>query len=199
MISAQLADGKPLPDWAHFDTASGKLTGRVPPSIVAISTASNDNTVQAQPSVDTTGMLAVDFVARNTKGQIAVMTFKIDLAPEAALKVRSAQGHPREIAPPAADPDLGASRVLEDQRHSSLAIPEGNIVWLPERTTWEHAPSSHAPLASNNAHLGLWDDRSAPTGRASLSDQLRTLGWRGAAGERSELLKSLREGAAGWW
>ncbi len=43
-------------------------------------------------------------------------------------------------------------------------------------------------------------DFGAPAGRVGLSEQLRGLGWRGAAGECTRLLNSLRFGASfNWW
>ena len=230
-ITAKLADGSPLPSWIHFDKDTGKLTGRLPQNIVSIALASNDNRAPGEAWAKDGGKLAVDVIGQNERGQVAIMTVKVDLSAEASRSFqRAEQQHStpgarsqNDIDSGSANPldhetrnegdkgpakavgdqtrndgQLGTVKALDPERHSSLDAPNRQGDWLAEPPTTDR-------VASASAHGGLSvaasaGDAGAPAGRVGLSDQLRGLGWRGAAGERTQLLNSLRLGAGfRWW
>ena len=86
---------------------------------------------------------------------------------------------------------------VDPERHSFLFDPNRQGDWLSEE------PSDSNRVASAHGSFSFAStstDFGAPAGRVGLSDQLRGLGWRGAAGERTQLLNSLRFGAGfNWW
>jgi len=216
-----------LPSWIHFDNDTGKLTGRLPQNIVSIALASNDNKVPGEAWAKDSGKLAVDVVGQNAKGQIAIMTVMVDLSAEASRSFQRAEGHgapdtrsQNDAAPDASKPldhqtrnqgaqgsekplgdqtriDGKSGPSLDPQRHSFLFDPNLQGDWLSEEPG---APDRVASAHGSFNFVSTSTDFGAPAGRAGLSDQLRGLGWRGAAGERTQLLNSLRLGAGfGWW
>ena len=229
VITAKLADGSPLPSWIHFDKDTGKLTGRLPQNIVSIALASNDNGSPGEAWAKDSGKLAVDVVGQNAKGQVAIMTVMVDLSAEASRSFQRAEGHSapdthsqNDVNPGAPKPlghetrngdgEPGAAKSLGDQtkndgragtsvdpeKHSFLFDPNRQGDWLSE------GPADSNRLASAHGSFSFAStstDFGAPAaGRVGLSDQLRGLGWRGAAGERTQLLNSLRLGAGfRWW
>jgi Putative Ig domain len=56
-LSVQLADGRPLPAWLHFDSVTGKITGSIPPGY--------------------TQELAIKVIARDPQGHQAFSVFKL--------------------------------------------------------------------------------------------------------------------------
>ena len=92
------------------------------------------------------------------------------------------------------DGHVGTS--VDPERHSFLFDPNRQGDWLSEPSDSNRVASAHGSFSFASTSTEL----AAPAGRAGLSDQLRGLGWRGAAGERTQLLNSLRFGAGfNWW
>jgi len=176
-VVARQANGDPLPDWLKFDPTTGTFAGLPPDNAVASiepDQASDSNIVTgALPPDPTLGAtppataakpqtITIQVLARDSKGNVAMTTFTIDLRPRTAGK----QGW--NIAP------------LGHERHAELT---------PELAAIEAAVRDVTRPAELFAH-GTVD--ASPTGRAGLSEQLAGIGWRSMAAQRNALLASLQ-------
>ena len=93
ILSVTLADGSPLPSWLVFDATTGKFAGLLPDGMLAsldleqgsvdvVTGALPPNSSVNGPSASGTNpeRLEVRVVARDSQGNIAIMTFTIVLA-----------------------------------------------------------------------------------------------------------------------
>ncbi len=159
-VTGQLADGRPLPSWLRFDVATGKFTGQVPAD-VSTGPASSDT-------------LAIEIIARDSKGNISIIEFTINLKPD---------GKHAWISPL----DGSIAPWAMEARHNLALIPGHDY----HRATADQAAEFARPHASRGgAADGL-------AGRAGLSAQLAGLGWRGMHAERMALLESVQGAASG--
>jgi len=172
-ITATLPDGKPLPSWLSFNTETGKFAGQVPDDIMTASIPGGAGGGQA----DALTKITIQVTAMDSKGDISLVTFTIDLAAPAQP---GKGGHLDPWGPG------------EFKRHA--LAPYGDLVLPVDAAAWQHA-LRHGGLGPDGSH-DLRTDH-GPAGRVGLSDQLKTIGWRGLHADRMALLASLRQGAAG--
>jgi hypothetical protein len=79
-VTAQLADGQPLPSWLKFDPAKGTFTGQVPDEIVTGSLPGQGGAPDdGSPQVVQPTTMTIKVVVRDSKGQQSVMTFTVTL------------------------------------------------------------------------------------------------------------------------
>ena len=174
-VVATLADGKPLPSWLAFNPNAGKfagivpdiLTGSIPPGSAVTGSPSGGGNLQAPPE-----QITIELVARDSKGNISILDFTIDLTGNTKhahhgwnLPTRD----PWTAAPQRQQAALGA--------HHDIVLPPA----LDGAADHAHSGRGHA---ADRAHV--------PAGRAGLSSQLASLGWRGIDAGRTALLDSLR-------
>jgi hypothetical protein len=194
ILSVTLADGSPLPNWLTFDAATGKFAGVLPDGVVASLEPEQGNadvvTGALPPNSAVNGTstpgshserLEVRVVARDSHGNLAIMTFTIVLRPaQQGFNLRSHEGGPVDTA------RSGDVIVLRPDR----------IAWALDRDSWSRAADARSAAA-----LVAVVDQGMPAalaGRASLAQQLERSGWRSLSSDRSALLSSLREGAGAW-
>jgi hypothetical protein len=193
ILSVTLADGSPLPSWLVFDATTGKLAGLLPDGMVAsldLEQGSVDVVTGALPpnsSVNGSSAsgtnperLEVRVVARDSHGNIAIMTFTIVLRPAQQGFMPS---HDRGPVDTARSGDV-------------IVLPPERIAWALDRDAWSRAAESRSAAA-----LMAAVDQGEPAalaGRASLAQQIERSGWRSLSSDRSALLSSLREGAGVW-
>jgi hypothetical protein len=180
------ANGDPLPSWLTFDALTGQFAG-LPPNGQLASIPDHDivtGAIPADPTAVTpagpraqTNAITVMVVARDSRGNVAVTTFTIDLrAPGRQgwnLPLNGDWGrepklleNPRDLAALGIGPDL-----------SRLAA------WSEQRSISADGPS---------ADTGGNGQRDRVTfGRAGFSEKLQSVGWRAAQAERMALLNSL--------
>jgi hypothetical protein len=195
-ISATLADGKPLPGWLQFDNHTGHFAGLVPDDIIVTGSIGpdggeigrlNDTTRPVTPQTVT-----IEVVARDSKGNLAVIDFTIDLPTKTLHK---AERHGWNVLPGDKVLDRWATNRGRDTV-IDLAIGADRDIAAQhamDRVQW-HSVSA---VDIDRDHDNQVDDR-APAGRAGLSDQIKSHGWHAAVAERTALLESLRQGVAGW-
>jgi len=75
-VTATLADGQPLPGWLHFDNDTGQFAGLVPDDL----TGSIDHDGGFDNGQGGPELMTVEVVARDSKGNLAVTDFTIDLS-----------------------------------------------------------------------------------------------------------------------
>jgi hypothetical protein len=177
-VTAQLSDGRPLPSWLHFDSQTGKFAGLAPNEDIMTGSIPPDGGVSGkpgngQPGIDTSGKLTVELIVRDSKGNMSILTFGIDLS----------------NTPP---PNKGGWNLEFDRPVDpwGLGAPRGLAMPVP----WGHAAphqGGHMLDAGKAIHA-------MPSGRAGLSEQLDGTGWRRMNADRLALLESLRQGAAAW-
>jgi hypothetical protein len=199
-ITASLPDGKPLPSWLTFNGETGQFAGLLP-DYSATASIGHDGGIDGghsgqplDPSLSPTVSqpITIEVVARNSNGSLAITDFTIDFS---KLKPHGNEKHSWN-----AQPDDGTVDPFATNRQG-----RDHVIDLAGLA----APRDVAPLHAMD-HV-LWHDGSAvggghghhshdpaPAGRAGLSDQIRSLGWRAATAERTALLASLRQGVAGW-
>jgi hypothetical protein len=192
-VTARQANGDPLPDWLKFDPATGSFAGLPPDYAVASiepdQSADNNIVTGALPPKPDLGMaganapvtpntITVEVLARDSKGNIAVTVFTIDLRAHTAGKqgwnVQSF-GHARHASLPTMSPELAAieaavgdvSRSLEPFVSRGMPARHGEAIFVGERET-------------------------VPAGRAGLTQQLASIGWRSIDAQRNALLASLQ-------
>jgi hypothetical protein len=177
-VTAQLSDGRPLPSWLHFDSQTGKFAGLAPNEDIMTGSIPPDGGVSGkpgngQPGIDTSGKLTVELIVRDSKGNMSILTFGIDLS---NTPPPNKGGWNLEFNRPVDPWGLGAPR--------DLAMP----------VPWGHAAPHQGGhmLDAGKAIHGM------PSGRAGLSEQLDSTGWRRMNADRLALLESLRQGAAAW-
>ncbi|MBV8776763.1 MAG: hypothetical protein JO258_06150, partial [Alphaproteobacteria bacterium] len=180
-VVATLADGQPLPSWLHFDGATGKFAGLVPDDILTGSIPGNGgvngsgpgndggsrNGGAQPPAATLSDELMIKVIARDSKGNISILEFPIKLAP-------------------GTDGDHHTLN-LPDLLHAAASAK----VWTQHAQDLALAPMRHGEIV---VHGGALHEAA---GRAGLSAQLDSLGWRGMHAQRMALLESLRSMAAG--
>jgi hypothetical protein len=198
-VTARQANGDPLPDWLKFDPATGTFAGLPPDGAVASiePDQSADNNIvtgalRPNPDLGLAGLnppsqpqtLTVEVLARDSKGNIAVTVFTIDLRPHYAGKQgwnidRSAQpfGDARHASLPMMSPELAA--IDAAVRDVTRSVEPFGLRGMPVR----HGDS-----------ISVGSGEVAPAGRAGLTEQLASIGWRSMAAQRNALLASLQQG-----
>jgi hypothetical protein len=180
-VTARLVNGDPLPDWLKFDPRTGTFAGTPPQGMVASlapdQAADNDVvTGTLNPDFapgdgggqDSGGnkTLTVEVLARDSRGNIAVTLFTIDLKDHGK--------HGWNI-----DRDrhgFGLDRHAAASDRSIEGADRGTV-----------APSARPmPPARHGEAL--------PSGRAGLTEQMAGIGWRSMAAQRNALLASLQQG-----
>jgi VCBS repeat-containing protein len=193
-VTARLANGDPLPGWLKFDPATGTLAGLPPDNAVA--------SIEPDRSADTdviTGTLppkpdpgsdaaarpttiTIDVTARDSQGHIAVTVFTIDLRPRTAGK----QGwNIDRTTRPAGQAHL-ASQPLLSPELAAIEAAVRDVTRPIEPFAIRGAPAGHSEWISGDA------TEAVPAGRAGLTEQLASLGWRSMAAQRNALLASLQ-------
>jgi hypothetical protein len=192
-VSATLADGKPLPSWLHFDSDTGQFAGLVPDDFATGSIGPDGAFNNGQGGSSLPQLITIEVVARDSRGNLAVTDFTINLSTHKADK------HGWNVLPgeQIIDP-WGNVRPRRDFASHSGVGPHRDIV-APhaldhslDRVAW-HVPA----LDADRVHADHETDP-APAGRAGLSDQIKAHGWHAVAAQRTALLDSLRQGVAGW-
>jgi hypothetical protein len=122
--------------------------------------------------------MTIEIIARDSQGDISIIDFTINLKPENGTHhTWNLSPGSRIVAPPAAD-----------TRHAQAVSPHDVL-----------APPHHA--AANGHDLHTAGRNAVPAhgqaGRAGLTAQLGTMGWRGMHADRIALLESLRHAAGG--
>jgi hypothetical protein len=194
ILSVTLLDGSPLPSWLTFDAATGKLAGLPPNGLVASleaePTAGDVVTGALPPNAPINGApqpgaqpetLTIRVVARDTQGNISIMTFTLVLRPAShGWNAPSRDFGGRDTA--------GTDGVV--------VLPADRTAWSLDRDAWTRAAAS----GSAAALMAALDNGVPATlaGRASLAQQLDRNGWRSMSADRTALLHSLRVGARTW-
>jgi hypothetical protein len=196
-VVARQANGDPLPDWLKFDPATGTFAGLPPDNLVASiepdQSLDNNIVTGALPPKPDLGLgtgpnaptkpqtITVEVTARDSKGNIAVTVFTIDLRAHTAGKQgwiidRNARpfGNERHASLPMTSPELAAIEA---------AVRDITLEPLAGRGM----PIRHGDSISASAK------EAAPAGRAGLSEQLASIGWRSMAAQRNALLASLQQ------
>jgi len=190
-VTASLPDSKPLPIWLQFNAETGKFAGLLPDDILTGSirsdggiTTSPDNSVPPQS-------ITIEVIARDSRGNISIMDFTVDLSVKTLHK---ADKHGWNVLPGGLDPwgqirprrDLASNSGDGLHREFALPVTADHVLWHDGTAIdIDHARSLHATDLT-------------PAGRAGLSDQFKTHGWRAASAERMALLESLRQVATSW-
>jgi hypothetical protein len=194
-VTASLPNGAPLPSWLQFNAETGKFAGLVPDDILTGSIRPDGGFTTGPGNSVLPQSITIEVTARDSKGDISVIDFTIDLS-------QKTQQHGWNMSPEhrALDPrdPLDPWGQIRPRRH--LALDSG------------FGPHRDLTLPISADHV-LWHDRAAididqvrsmqaaervPAGRAGFSDQLRTHGWHAVTAERTALLDSLRQVATTW-
>jgi hypothetical protein len=195
-VVARQANGDPLPDWLKFDPATGTFAGLPPDNLVASiePEQSLDNNIVTgalplRPDLGITGpnapakplTITVEVLARDSKGNIAVTVFTIDLRTHTAGK----QGW---------NIDRNA-RPLGGERHASLPMisPELAAIEAALRDVAREPWVSRGTSVRHGDSISAGSGESTPAGRAGLTEQLASIGWRSMAAQRNALLASLQQ------
>jgi VCBS repeat-containing protein len=195
-VVARQANGDPLPDWLKFDSVTGTFAGLPPDGAVASiepDQSGDDIVTGALPPNPDLGVagpnapaklqtITVEVLARDSKGNIAVAVFTIDLRSHVAGKQgwnidRNAHpfGTERHASLPMTSPELAA---IEAAVHGATVEPFA-LRGMPVRY-------------GDAISVGAGD--AAPAGRPGLTEQLGSIGWRSMAAQRNALLASLQQG-----
>jgi hypothetical protein len=174
-VTAMLANGQPLPSWLHFDAESGKFAGLVPDDLTGSIAPDGGTTGDHHHSGAMSGALTIEVIARDSKGDISIIDFTINLKP-GSHHTWNLPGL-QNVAPLPA----------ETQHRHALSAPHRDLV----------LPVDYAAGHGRTLHTDRGDASYGPAGRAGLSAQLDGLGWRGMQADRMALLDSLRHAAAG--
>ncbi|MDB5501692.1 MAG: hypothetical protein JWR89_1594, partial [Tardiphaga sp.] len=196
-IIARQANGDPLPDWLTFDSVSGKFAGLPPDGMVASIGGepidSNDVQTGALPPNPDAGVvppatpqaaktITVEVLARDSKGNVAVTTFVIELRPAAGKQGWDIDRMPamRHAALPLSSPELAA---IEAAVRDVTGRDTADLL----------APFAIRGLSARGDAIvvGAAD---APAGRAGLSEQMAGIGWRAMTAQTHALLASLQQG-----
>jgi hypothetical protein len=193
LVTARLANGDPLPDWLKFDPATGTFAGLPPDNAVAsIDSADNNGvtgSVSPKPDLGIAGLTAsaqpttirIEVTARDSKGNIVVSVFTID------LRVHTAGRQGWNL-------DRNA-RPFGNEHHASLPMLSPELAAIEAAV--RDATHSLQPFAMRDMPLRHGEPSSAeavPAGRAGLTEQLASIGWRSIAAQRNALLASLQQG-----
>jgi hypothetical protein len=127
-----------------------------------------------------TGTITLQIIARDSRGHEAISTFTIDLSDHTIIDKHS-WNTPSQ-------PDFGHdpwSPESQSRRHVSVE-PAHDAGEHLERFAWHRR-------ADRNGALPVEIMQAPPLGRAGLSDQLKSAGWRGMHAQRMSLLENLRQ------
>jgi VCBS repeat-containing protein len=191
LLTARQANGDPLPAWLTFDPATGTFAGLPPDGAVASIEDANGVTGSVPPNSDLgiAGLntpaqpttITIEVTARDSKGNIAVTVFTIELRPRTIGRHgwnidRNAppSGHERHASVPMLSPELAAIEAAVRDVTRSL-----------EPFAMRDMPARHGERIAAEA---------VPAGRAGLTEQLASIGWRSMAAQRNALLASLQQG-----
>jgi hypothetical protein len=168
-ITATLPDGKPLPDWLQFNPTTGKFAGLVPGDVLTGSIPPGGGNTGGNQGGLVPDTLTVEVIARDAKGDIAIIDFTINLKPDKAT--HHGWNLPRDFRNIAPAIELPHQHALLAPHHGLAAAPH------------------HAAAHGHDLGSGL--------GRAGLSQQLAAHGLHGMHADRMALLESLRHATAG--
>jgi hypothetical protein len=195
-VTARLANGDPLPDWLKFDPATGTFAGLPPDNAIAsiepdrpADNSAVTGSVSPKSDLGIAGMdtppqpstITVEVTARDSKGNIAVSVFTIDLRAHVGGRqgwyldrTTRPSGHEHHASLPMLSPELAA--IEQAVRDATRSLEPFALRDMPLR----HGERSAA--------------EAVPAGRAGLSEQLASIGWRSMAAQRNALLASLQQG-----
>jgi VCBS repeat-containing protein len=176
-ITATLPDGRPLPSWLAFNTETGKFAGLVPDDVLTGSVRPDGGIAAQSPAEPRPQSMTIEVVARDSKGNMAIIDFTLDLSVPAGRKVDK-QGWNMLPGGKALDPWGPNHRDVVLPAAGDHVLAHGGPVFDLDRVRAHH--------------------EAAPAGRAGFSDQLKSHGWHAVSAGRTALLESLRQGAAGW-
>ena len=190
-VTARQANGDPLPDWLKFDPATGTFAGLPPDGIVASiepehSSDNNIVTGSVSPYLDLgfagldtpvkPNTITIEVTARDSKGNIAVSVFTIELRPQKIGRQGwNAQpfGNEHHASLPMLSPELAAIEAAV--RDVTRPLEPFGMRGMPN---------------GRGEHIAA---ETAPAGRAGLTEQLASIGWRSMAAQRNALLASLQQ------
>jgi trimeric autotransporter adhesin len=192
-VEARQADGKPLPDWLKFNPATGTFAGLPPDNALASlapDQSSDNNIVTGNLKQDFDGKsgrhapgsssITIEVLARDSKGNVAVTVFTIDLQPQKAGQ------HGWNMRP------FGV------ERHASLETLSPELAAIEAAVRDVTRPvepfAIHDLLVRHGEPISVGGHETAPVGRAGLTEQLASIGWRSMAAQRNALLASLQQG-----
>jgi methionine-rich copper-binding protein CopC len=192
-VTARQINGDPLPDWLKFDPATGTFAGLPPDGAVAdLAPGGVDVVTGALPPNGGLGTgngngappaktITVEVVATDYDGNVAVTVFTIELRPRPGkqgwnMEWRVPSLGERHAGLPAMSAELAAiEAALRDVTH---VIEPFRLVGLPSHF------ADAAPAGRDTASAG----------RAGLTEQLASVGWKSMAAQRNALLASLQQG-----
>ncbi|MCU1500124.1 MAG: hypothetical protein JWM47_4077, partial [Acidimicrobiales bacterium] len=196
-VVARQANGDPLPDWLKFDPATGTFVGLPPDGAVAsiepdqslddnLATASVSprENLGAGPSAPAPKTITVEVLARDSKGNVAVTIFTIDL-------------RPRNFGKQGWNTDWTIQRFADvrDGRHPTVSAELAAIEAAVRDATRPFEPfGSDEKPARHGSEVSIGFDVPPPAGRAGLSAQMAGIGWRSIEAQRNALLASLQQG-----
>jgi hypothetical protein len=199
LVTARQANGDPLPDWLKFDPSTVTFAGLPPGNAVASiepDHAADNNVVTGSispnPDLGIAGLdtpaqpntVTIEVTARDSKGNIAVSVFTIDLRAHTANK----QGWYIDRT----------TRPFGYQHHTSTPMLSPELAAIEAAVRDVTRPFE--PFGTRGMPVGYGDRTSAgaaeavPAGRAGLTEQLASIGWRSMAAQRNALLASLQQG-----
>jgi hypothetical protein len=195
-VVARQANGDPLPDWLKFDPATGTFAGLPPDNAVASlepdqSADNNIVTGSIPPKSDlgiagantpaTPNTITVEVLARDSKGNIAVTVFTIDLRAHTAGK----QGW-----------NIDWTRPFATERHAAMPMTSPELAAIEAAVRDATRPlepfALHGMPVRHGDSISVGAGEAAPAGRAGLTEQLASIGWRSMAAQRNALLASLQ-------
>jgi hypothetical protein len=174
-VTATLADGKPVPSWLNLNTGAHKVAGLVPDDIIMDSIPPTAGNLLNSPRTVVPQTITIEVVARDSKGNVAITDFTVDLATKTVHK----NDHGAWNASP--NDATRGPWTLYPQRDAALPLAADHVLWQAE-----------PPLDLDRVTLARAVDQ-APVGRSGFSDQLNA---HGMHADRSALLASLQQ--AGW-
>jgi hypothetical protein len=195
-VVARQANGAPLPDWLKFDSSTGTFAGLPPDGTVASiepdqSLDSNlaTGSIPPKPDLDATPggsatlkTITVEVLVQDSKGNVAVTTFTIDLRPHPGKQGWNTDWNRQRFG------DLRYGR-------QAVASPELAAIEAAVRDAtrpFEPFASDELPVRHGD-HVSSGFAAPAPAGRAGLSAQMAAIGWRSMDTQRNALLASLRQ------
>ncbi|WP_210253114.1 Ig-like domain-containing protein, partial [Beijerinckia sp. L45] len=192
-IVARQANGDPLPDWLKFDPRTGAFVGLPPDNATASIVPEHPEDVTGalppDPGRDVAdrhrtpapNTISVEVLVRDSKGNLAVTHFTIDLRTHATGKQGGAIDHPG----------------LPPGRQQHTALPMGSFELAAIGAAARDAARPFEPLVARDIRhsgaISIGPAESLPAGRAGLTEQLASVGWRSMAAQRDALLASLRQ------
>ncbi|HEY4973459.1 MAG TPA: putative Ig domain-containing protein, partial [Steroidobacteraceae bacterium] len=199
LVTARLANGDPLPDWLKFDPTTGTFAGLPPDGAVASiepdqSADNNVVTGSISPNSDLgiaglnaparPNTITIKVTARDSRGNIAVSVFTIDL--RAHMAGRQGWNIDRTVRP--FGYEHHASQPMLSPELAAIEAPVRDVTRLLGPFAMHGVPIGHSErIVADAAEV-------TPAGRAGLTEQLASIGWRSMAAQRNALLASLQQG-----